>query len=127
MGFLRIHCDSCGGTWDVYGRDNWKESRCRTCPHCQSEIDGQDWERFILPAFGGLMDANRELMKTHTGYSTPLFAVDYIEDHSFSDKTQEAKAAAADLQSSVEELRETVEQLAAVIIAAALKGDENES
>lgn len=79
MGYLKIHCGSCGGSWEVYGRDDWKQKAARTCPHCFERIDGQDWERQILPAFGAMMDANRELMKTHSGYNAPLFRVDYIE------------------------------------------------
>jgi len=111
MGFLRIHCDCCGGSWDVYGRDDWKDSRSRTCPHCQAKIDGQDWEGQILPAFGAMLDANRELIKTHTGYHTPAFVVDYIEDHYFPDATRTAETALNNLDANIEELRDVVEDM----------------
>ena len=126
MGFLRIHCDYCGGTWDVYGRDDWKTTRSRTCPHCQTKIDGQDWNNHVLPAFGAMMDANRELIKTHTGYHTPLFTVDYVEDFFFPDAKAEAETAAMNLQNSVDELRDTVATLADAIVTAEIikKGED---
>lgn len=116
MAQLRIHCGYCKGTWDVYGREDWRSERSRTCPHCNSKIDGQTWEKQILPAFGSMMDANRELMNDHTGYNQPLFAVDFIEDHVFMDSVMEATAAAGNLQESVDELRDIVETLANAII-----------
>lgn len=125
MGFLRIHCNYCGGTWEVYGRDNYKETQYRTCPHCFQKIDGQDWQNHVLPAFGAMMDANRELIKTHTGYHAPLFTVDFVEDFFFPDAKAEAETAAFNLQNSVDELRETVSTLADAIITAEIikKGD----
>lgn len=76
MGYLKLHCHVCGKAWEVYSKD---ESG-RTCPRCRAKMDGQDWERQVLPAFNMMQDANRELHKTHTGYKTPYFTVDYIED-----------------------------------------------
>lgn len=132
MGFLRIHCDYCGGTWDVYGRDDWNETRSRTCPHCQSKIDGQDWEKQIVPAFGAMLDANRELMKTHTGYHSPLLTVDYIEDHYFPDAARDAETAVCNLETRIDELQEVVErmtdavELMATAVLATQKGSEDE-
>lgn len=76
---LRIHCE-CGGTWDVYSRDNWKDDTARQCPHCFKEISAFTWQSEIIPAFASMMDANRELKKVHTGYNKPLFAVDFVAD-----------------------------------------------
>ena len=132
MGFLRIHCNYCGGTWDVYGRDDWKNNRSRTCPHCQSKIDGQDWEKQIVPAFGAMLDANRELMKTHTGYHSPFFTVDYIEDHYFPDAARDAETAVCNLETRIDELQEVVErmtdavELMATAVLATQKGSEDE-
>ncbi len=77
MGYLKIHCHNCGGTWEVYGRDNWKSDTARQCPHCFNSIDRQTWERQIIPAFAGMEDANRELVKDHSGYNAPLFSLNY--------------------------------------------------
>ena len=49
MAYIKIHCDYCGGTWDVYKRDI-KNDRARQCPHCFQEIDRQSWARDVLPA-----------------------------------------------------------------------------
>ena len=127
MGFIRIHCDYCGGTWEVYGRDNYKETQYRTWPHCFSKIYGQDWMNHVLPAFGAMMDANRELIKTHTGYHAPLFTVDYVEDFYFPDAKAEAETAAMNLQNSVDDLRETVATLAEAIVTAEIvkKGEQD--
>lgn len=84
MAFLRIHCDVCGGTWEVYDRDR-KNDKARQCPHCFSEIDAQTWARQIVPAFCAVSDANRELYKDSTGYHTPLFTFDVIADHIYTD------------------------------------------
>ena len=121
MGYLRIHCDYCGGTWDVYGHSNFHERAARTCPHCQQRIDGQTWENQILPAFGGMMDANRELIKDHTGYHSPLFTVDYIADHYFPNDARETGTAVFNLELQIEDLQKQIEQLTAAVIAG--KGD----
>ena len=83
MGYMRIRCDYCGGKWEIYHRDDWKSYRARTCPHCSKKIDPQTWERFILPAFGAVEDANAELYKDTLGYKCPLFEVDFIADTTF--------------------------------------------
>lgn len=121
MGYLRIHCDYCGGTWDVYGHSNFHDRAARTCPHCQQRIDGQTWERQIVPAFGGMMDANRELMKDHSGYHSPLFTVDYIADHYFPNDARETGTAVFNLELQIEDLQKQIEQLTAAVIAG--KGD----
>jgi len=86
MAFLRIHCEACGGTWEVYQRDDWKDDRARACPHCFAEIDRQTWHNHILPAFGMMADANAELFKDSTGYHKPLFSVDVIADHLYQNR-----------------------------------------
>lgn len=108
MGFLRIHCHNCGGYWEVYGRDNWTESRSRTCPHCHEKIDGQDWDKEVLPAFGAMMDANRELDMTHRGFNTPLFTVDYIDDHYFPDAKKNAEINLFNLGLRIQDLHDIV-------------------
>lgn len=85
MAYLRIHCDVCGGTWEVYHRDNWKDDKARQCPHCFAKIDRSVWEKEVLPAFGAVQDANAELFKEHTGYHRPLFTFDVIADHIYTD------------------------------------------
>lgn len=77
MGYLKISCGSCGGKWEVYAHQV-KDERANQCPHCFAEIDRQTWERQIIPAFGEMEDANRELVKDSTGYHGPLFKVGYL-------------------------------------------------
>lgn len=101
MGMLRIHCDQCGGAWEVYGRDNWHDRNARTCPHCGHKIERQTWEGQILPAFGAMMDANRELIKIRADHG-PLFTVDYLEDSVFQGVTMR------DLYDRLEGLEDTL-------------------
>ena len=116
MGFMRIHCHNCGGYWDVYEDDDYKLRKFKTCPHCQEQIDGQDWMNQVLPAFGSMLDANRELKKTHTGYKAPLFTVDFIEgckvigDRIVEDDDDEEDPV-TELTNGVEMLRDSVDQL----------------
>ena len=77
MGYMKIKCHECGGSREVY-HYNYKDDHLRMCPHCCKEIDRQTWNRQIIPAFGALEDANRELYKDHTGYpGVALFTVEY--------------------------------------------------
>ena len=119
MGFLRIHCKSCGGYWDIYEDDDYKLRKFKTCPHCEKQIDGQDYLNQVLPAFGAMLDANRELKKTSTGYNAPLFTVDFIQSCKVigdqvvedDDEEDEAENSVIDLADSIDLLRDTVEQL----------------
>lgn len=90
MGYLRIHCANCCRRWSVYGVGNWRSETARTCPHCGAQIDAQTWEKQVLPAFGMMSDANRELIKDHAGYSTPLFRVDFIANYTTKKFSMEA-------------------------------------
>lgn len=108
MGFLRIHCHNCGGYWDINEGDDFNHPKYKKCPHCKKGIDGQDYFNTVLPAFGAMMDANKELYKTHTGYSAPLFTVEYkISD----DNENDAKNDVLELADSIETLRDAVDQL----------------
>lgn len=86
MAYLRIHCDVCGGTWEIYNRDDWDDDRARQCPHCFSKIDRQTWHKQIVPAFTAVNDANAELFKDHVGYHYPLFTFDVIADHIYKNR-----------------------------------------
>lgn len=86
MAYLLIHCDVCGGQWEIYHRDDWKDRRARQCPHCFSEIDPQTWSDQVLPAFGMVHDANTELYKDHAGSGRPLFSFDVIADHLYKNR-----------------------------------------
>lgn len=90
--YMKIHCFSCGGDWEVYERDDWKSINARTCPHCGRRINGTTWEKQVLPAFGGFADANRALEQDRSGYNAPLFKVDCIaKRHSHRNEKNERK------------------------------------
>ena len=91
MAFLRIHCDYCGGTWDVYKRDI-KTEDARKCPHCFQKIDAQTWKKHIIPAFGTVEDANMELVKDAYNH-LPLYSFDVIANHLFRNRKNRPKEA----------------------------------
>ena len=92
MAYLRLHCDVCGGTWEIYHRDDWNDDKARQCPHCFAEIDLDVWKREVLPSFAAVQDANAELFRTHTGYHKPLFYFDVIADHIYQNKRPEGES-----------------------------------
>ena len=91
MAYLLIHCECCGGHWEVYGNTDYYDSEKRKCPHCGQRIQTQTWDKFIVPALGQVMDANTELAKDHTGMHTALFSVDVIADHLYANRHQQCK------------------------------------
>lgn len=106
MGVLKISCDYCGGSWEVYSRDI-KNEKARECPHCSHGIERQTWQNQILPAFAALEDANRELFKDHTGYLVPLFTVSYEPDLIFKNAEQgRITADLSNIKADIEELWE---------------------
>lgn len=90
MAYLLIHCDVCGGQWEIYHRDDFNADKARQCPHCFNSIDKQTWTNQVLPAFGLVHDANAELYKDHAGYNRPLFSFDVIADHLYENRFDEA-------------------------------------
>lgn len=83
MAFMRIHCGVCGRVWEVYNHGNWKADSARTCPGCFAEVDKTHWEQNILPVFGEMNDAERDMMK-----SEPIFSVDIISDRAKAERNK---------------------------------------
>ena len=91
MVLIRIHCDSCGGSWDVYSslRDF---DQARQCPHCEHRIDGATWREKILPAFDAARLANLGLHSDHCEYHTAPFTVDFIADTIYTNAAHDPNA-----------------------------------
>lgn len=109
MAYLSIHCESCGGSWEIYDRDDFNFWKARTCPHCGKGIDPQTWERFVLPAMGAVADANLELVNDHNGYHGPLFTFDVMGDVLFSKRPAFDEAETALLQEVADGLHTLLE------------------
>lgn len=107
MGYMVVTCGYCHQKWHVYGSRDFNSEDARRCPHCQAEIDGQLWEKSVIPAFASLQDANRELFKHSVGYHTPLFQVDYHEDMTWDTTPQNVELIAE----RIEGLEDTLENM----------------
>lgn len=112
MAYLRIHCDYCGQTWEVYER-SMHDEHSRECPHCHSKIEDRTWTGEVLPALGQAMDANRELLKDHLGYHTPVFSFDVLADVKYqNNKTIEDLD---ELREEIAEVKEGIDNLSEVV------------
>lgn len=88
MGFLKVKCYSCGGTYRIYGDMVFHPAASR-CPFCFAEIRRSTWEKIVIPAWGAMEDANRDLQNEHTGYkNTPLFQLEYQAHRPIRRKTE---------------------------------------
>lgn len=85
MAFMRIHCDVCGGTWEVYQRVSPADDQARQCPHCLSKIDRSAWERRVN-ALKTVDNANRVLYTDHAYNHRPLFTFDVVADHLYQNR-----------------------------------------
>lgn len=61
---MRILCPRCHNSWEIYQTSNWNSNTANHCPMCFKTIDRQTWDKFIVPAFGGAIDADCELKRT---------------------------------------------------------------
>lgn len=105
MGRLRIHCDNCGGEWDVYHRDDWKKMSARTCPVCGESISPDTWKG-VLRGFHELEDASIELVKDHSQYHKTLFTVDYISDSMYPNRKENREL--RDIREDLEGIKRTI-------------------
>ena len=77
MGFLKVKCYHCKGTYRLYG-DMIHHPSANICPFCRAEIRRSVSERCVIPPWAGMEDANRDLQQEYTGYSdAQLFQIEY--------------------------------------------------
>lgn len=98
MGYLKIKCGCCGGTWEVY-RKLREYDAARTCPHCDKRIAGDTWREKVLPAYNAMFDANIALGQDHVNYHTADFEVSYIPNGTYTN------AQHGETMNALEELR----------------------
>lgn len=82
MSYLRIHCNNCGGNWEIYEL-TYNKKFSNICPHCLKEIDKQLWNQIYL-AFQEVCEVNRELYKAYLGFpDTSLFSIEVLSDYEY--------------------------------------------
>ena len=75
--FIQVWCMRCGGTFEIYGRDDVRSQRSRTCPHCQERATGEAWAK-VVDAYDAYKEASRALWMDAT--TKTRFTVDFIDD-----------------------------------------------
>ncbi len=82
--YMRIYCDYCGQTWEIYSRDDLTSKKARTCPHCgAAKIKPGTWDRIVQILELSKL-ANEQLVEDHINDHNALFSVSFIDDHLFS-------------------------------------------
>lgn len=117
MGYLRIHCDYCGGTWEVYRIKGVCPDHGRICPHCGQKIDPEAWDTRVIPAFKRMNEANVDVNRIQNEYHGPNFMVDYIEDCFFPAASKGTRSQISRLDDKVEELRDAFSDLTETVAA----------
>ena len=84
--YLKIYCDYCRQSWEVYPRGNLRgllTSKQSQCPHCgAAKIDPETWKD-VLVALSLTRGVNERLAADHVNKHNALFAVSFIADHLF--------------------------------------------
>lgn len=75
-GYIRIHCETCGTTWEVYGSTMYTED-ARRCPCCNAKIAQSAW-RLIQVADDAVNEAQYALAEADEN-NRPRFMVDFID------------------------------------------------
>ena len=75
--FMRVWCQRCGGTFELYSRDDVWSYKARTCPHCQERATGEAWA-MVIGAFEAYKAASRALYEDNT--TKTRFTVDFLDD-----------------------------------------------
>ena len=75
-GFIRIHCETCGTTWEIYGTTVYAEDANR-CPCCNARIAHSAW-RLIMEADDAVTHAQYALAEADE-HNAPRFQVDFID------------------------------------------------
>lgn len=81
MGYMKIYCDSCDRTFELYERDIMDSQRdriSRVCPHCGAKIPLACYHKAVL-AFYEHSNVNMALHNSHVNDHTPLFTIDFID------------------------------------------------
>lgn len=76
-GYIRIHCETCGTTWEVYGTTMRTED-ARKCPCCAHKVPQAAW-RLIQDADNAVTEAQLALAEAHNNNHQPRFMVDFID------------------------------------------------
>ena len=85
--YLKVYCDYCGQTWEVYPRGESPvvliNSKQNHCPHCgAAKIDRETWEELVFVLMK-TKRINEKLAADHVNKHNALFAVSFIADHLF--------------------------------------------
>ena len=80
---MKIYCDYCKQTWEVYAHDDALRPSARSCPHCgKAKIREETWKEMVH-CMDHVEMINRMLYSDHVNQHNPVFAVSYKADTPF--------------------------------------------
>ena len=80
---MKIYCDYCGQTWEVYARDEPQRPTASRCPHCgKAKVKPETWKEMI-DCMKHVEEVNMMLAIDHANECYIPFAVSYLADSPF--------------------------------------------
>ena len=80
---MKIYCDYCKQTWEVYSRDDPMRPTARRCPHCQKAIVKQETWKEMVDCMEHVDKVNMMLLSDHVNQRFIPFTVSYKADSQF--------------------------------------------
>ena len=75
MGYLKIHCHNCNGTFELYWDDIENKENVR-CSHCLATMDKRQWDK-LVNAYFTIEEVNKGLRNRYEMHEEPLFQAEY--------------------------------------------------
>ncbi len=75
MGYLKIQCHNCGGSFEMYWDDVENKEKAR-CPYCLAVMNNKQWNK-LVNAFFTIEEVNKGLRTRHTEHNEPLMQAEY--------------------------------------------------
>ena len=76
MGYLKITCHNCGGTFELYNHTMNHEDRPPRCPHCLAKMTDKQWER-LVDAYFTFEEVNKNFRSKHKERGEKLFQAEF--------------------------------------------------
>lgn len=76
MGYLKITCYNCEGTFELYQHTMNHEEKPPRCPHCLARMTDRQWER-LVNAYFTFEEVDKNFRTSHEERGTKLFQAEF--------------------------------------------------